>query len=345
MEKSAFGITSKGEQANKYTISNASGSKIVVTDFGATLVSVVVPDKNGKMIDVVLGYDDVSSYENNGNFCGAIVGRNCNRTEGASYRINDTLYHMDKNENDNNLHSGAANVAAKLWKVKTFATDYITFSYHSPDGEGGFPGDFDIDVTYSLTEDNQVKIHYDGIADQDTIANMTNHSYFNLSGHDSGNILDQTLWMDADAFTVLKTGSIATGDIWTVEGTPMDFRVEKTIGNEIDADYEQLILTGGYDHNYVLNKQGCGIRLIARAKSPVTGIAMECYTDTVGVQFYTGNFISGPVGKNGVNYDVRQGFCLETQYYPNAANISHFPSPILKKGKKYDSTTIYKFNK
>lgn len=345
MEKTAFGITSKGEQVSKYTISNASGSRIVVSDYGATLISVIIPDKNGNLLDVVLGYDQVSDYETNGNFFGATIGRNCNRTENASYEINGIVYQMEKNENENNLHSGSSCFARKLWDVKSFATDYITFTYHSPDREGGFSGDFHIDVTYTLTDDNQVKIHYDGIADQDTIVNMTNHSYFNLSGHDSGSVLDQTLWIDADAFTPVRKGSIATGEILSVEGTPMDFRTEKVIGKDIDAEYEQLQLTGGYDHNYVLNKQNSGIRLFAKAKSKASGIVMDCYTDAVGVQFYAGNFISGPVGKNEVSYGVRHGFCLETQYYPNAVNIPHFPSPVLKKGKKYDSTTIYKFNK
>lgn len=337
-------MTSKGEQASKYTISNSSGSKIVVSDFGATLVSVIVPDKNGNMLDVVLGYDDVSFYENNGNYFGATVGRNCNRTDNATYQIAGITYQMDKNENENNLHSGSSTYAFKMWDVKSFATDYITFTYNSPDGDGGFPGNFHVDVTYTLTEDNQLKIHYDGICDQDTIANMTNHSYFNLNGHASGSILKHTLWIDADGFTPVREGSITTGEILAVKDTPMDFSKEKKIGTEIDADYEQLQITGGYDHNYVLNKQNSGIRLFASAKGDVSGIAMDCYTDAVGVQFYAGNFINGPVGKNSASYDIHHGFCLETQYYPNAANISHFPSPILKKGAKYDTTTIYKFS-
>ena len=343
MEKATFGITSTGQEASKYTIKNASGAQIVVTDFGASLVSVIVPDEQGNMIDVVLGYDEVAPYETNSNYFGATVGRNCNRTKGAAYKINGVTYHMEKNENENNLHSGSTSYARRIWQVKEFATNFITFTILSPDGDGGFPGNFYIDLTYTLTDDNQVKLHYDGVCDQDTIANLTNHSYFNLSGHDSGSVMNHTLMIDADAFTPVEDSkSITTGEITPVEGTPMDFRTEKEIGKEIDADYDQLIYTKGYDHNYVLNKQDSGIRLFARAKSPVTGIVMEAYTDAPGVQFYAGNYIGGPVGKNGASYDIRHGFCLETQYYPNSANFAHFPSPVLPKGKKYDTTTIYK---
>lgn len=343
MEKTRFGRNSAGQEVSKYTITNSTGAKIAVTDLGASLVSVYMPDNKGNLVDVVLGYEQAEPYETNGNYFGATVGRCCNRTEDAMYVIDGKTYHMEQNENTNNLHSGSSSYARRIWDVKSFASDYIMFTLSSPDGDGGFPGNFQIDVTYTLTEDNQLKIHYDGICDQDTIANMTNHSYFNLSGHNSGTILDQTLWLDADAFTPVKEGSITTGEIRPVEGTPMDFRTEKAIGKDIDVEYEQLLLTGGYDHNYVLNKQNSGIRLFAKAYSAVTGIKMEVYTDAVGVQFYAGNFINGPKGKEDTSYAIRSGFCLETQFYPNSANVSHFPSPFLKKGKRYDTTTIYKF--
>lgn len=344
MEKAAFGFNMDGQEVSIYTIKNSSGAKIVVTDLGASLVSVIVPDQTGKMTDVVLGYDHAAPYETNGNFFGATIGRCCNRTAGAVYQIGDRTYTMEANEKENNLHSGSSCYGRKVWQVKTFATDYITFSLFSPDGEGGFPGNLQIDVTYTFTEDNQVKIHYDGICDQDTIVNMTNHSYFNLSGHDQGSVLSQYLMIDAESYTPVRTGSITTGEILSVKNTPMDFQREKQIGRDIDEDYEQLKLTGGYDHNYVLNKQNCGIRPAAKARCLETGIEMTMYTDAVGVQFYAGNFIGGPEGKNGAVYPVRSGFCLETQFYPNAANIAHFPSPVLKKGEKYEATTIYKFS-
>lgn len=344
MEKMLFGKTSAGQDVYKYVLTNAAGAKLALLDYGAVIASIIVPDKNGVMTDVVLGYDEVAPYETNGNYFGAVIGRNSNRTANASYEINGKLYHMEPNENGNNLHSGSSCYGRRVWDVAEVAEDHITFSLISPDGDGGFPGEFRISVTYTLTEDNQVQLHYEGNCDQDTVANMTNHSYFNLSGHNSGTAMDHTMMILADGFTPVKdSASIPTGEILPVVGTPMDFNEEKVIGLEIDADFDQLIFTKGYDHNYVLKNQGEGVRLIARAKSPVTDIAMEVYTDTPGVQFYAGNFINGPVGKGGAAYRERDGFCMETQYYPNCANVDAFPGPILKKGEKYDTTTIYKF--
>lgn len=341
--KSAFGQTKDGQDVTKYTVTNKKGSSIEVIDFGAILVSVFMPDKDGNLLDVVLGYDNVAAYESNPSYFGTVLGRTCNRTANSSVPVGDMVYKMPENESPNNLHCGPDGFEKKMWEVTEAEEDHVTFLMVSPDGDHGFAGEFKVYVTYTLTEENEVKIHYNGSCDQDTIANMTNHSYFNLNGHNSGTILDHTLMIYADAFTPVGDGSIPTGEILPVKGTPMDFTSEKVIGEEINADYEQLIRTKGYDHNYVLNQQNGTIRLFAVAKSPKSGMTMECYTDTVGVQFYAGNYINGPEGKGGAFYDERDGFALETQFYPNAANEPSWPSPILKKGEIYDTTTIYRF--
>ena len=344
VEKSFWGMTKDGKEVHKYFIANEQGANLEVIDYGAILVSVCVPDNTGLLRDVVLGYDRLEDYEENPNFFGATIGRSCNRIANGRFEINSVTYQMDQNENENNLHSGKNGFEKRIWNVDEADGDHVVFSLLSPDGDEGFPGEFIISVTYTLTEENEVKIHYSGICDKDTVANMTNHSYFNLGGHDSGLVLDQILQINADSFTpVADSKSIPTGEIAQVKGTPMDFTDEKPIGRDMEADFEQLVFTGGYDHNYVLNNQNGTVRLAAKAKCEESGIGLEVYTDTPGVQFYAGNFISGSAGKDGVSYEPRTGFCLETQYYPNSINEPGFPSPILKKGDRYETTTIYHF--
>lgn len=337
-------MTKDGKEVHKYFIANEQGANLEVIDYGAILVSVCVPDNTGLLRDVVLGYDRLEDYEENPNFFGATIGRSCNRIANGRFEINSVTYQMDQNENENNLHSGKNGFEKRIWNVDEADGDHVVFSLLSPDGDEGFPGEFKISVTYTLTEENEVKIHYSGICDKDTVANMTNHSYFNLGGHDSGLVLDQILQINADSFTpVADSKSIPTGKIAPVKGTPMDFTDEKPIGRDMEADFEQLVFTGGYDQNYVLNNQNGTVRLAAKAKCEESGIGLEVYTDTPGVQFYAGNFISGSAGKDGVSYEPRTGFCLETQYYPNSINEPGFPSPILKKGDRYETTTIYHF--
>lgn len=344
VEKSFWGMTKDGKEVHKYFIANEQGANLEVIDYGAILVSVCVPDNTGLLRDVVLGYDRLEDYEENPNFFGATIGRSCNRIANGRFEINSVTYQMDQNENENNLHSGKNGFEKRIWNVDEADGDHVVFSLLSPDGDEGFPGEFKISVTYTLTEENEVKIHYSGICDKDTVANMTNHSYFNLGGHDSGLVPDQILQINADSFTpVADSKSIPTGEIAPVKGTPMDFTDEKPIGRDMEADFEQLVFTGGYDHNYVLNNQNGTVRLAAKAKCEESGIGLEVYTDTPGVQFYAGNFISGSAGKDGVSYEPRTGFCLETQYYPNSINEPGFPSPILKKGDRYETTTIYHF--
>lgn len=343
MRKREFGQNHKGEQSSLYTLTNQNGMMIGVTDLGATLHAVLVPDRDGNLCDVVLGYDDAQGYENgNGTFFGATVGRNANRIAGGKFTLNGKEYHLDKNNGDNNLHSGLDFYSFRVWDVKEETENRITFSLHRPDGDQGYPGALDIDVTYTLTEDNAVKIDYYAVPDQDTIVNLTNHSYFNLAGDASGDVLEQEIWLDADAFTRADAASIPTGEILSVEGTPMDFRVKKAIGKEIEADYEALNLGNGYDHNWILKNDGEVLK-VAELSSEQTGISMEVYTDLPGVQIYTANFLENEVGKHGEIYGKRQGVCFETQYFPDAVNHENFPSPICKAGEIYRSTTIYKF--
>jgi aldose 1-epimerase len=345
MKKQGFGTTKDGKEALLYTLSNKNGMEISVTDYGAHLVSVLVPDKDGKKRDVVLGFDSVTGYETDGSHFGATIGRNGNRIAGAAFELHGKTYQLAKNENNNNLHSGPDGYDYRLWNVEEADDSAVTFVLMSPDGDQGFPGNFEVSVTYTLTDENAVEIHYEGSCDQDTVVNMTNHSYFNLAGHDAGSIENQTLVLKAEQFSpVIDSASIPTGEHAPVQGTPMDFTSEKAIGAEIEADFEQLKLTGGYDHNFILDKAVEGsIELMAVASCKESGITMEAFTDLPCVQFYAGNFIAPVTGKNGVFYDKRNGFCLESQYVPNAINQEGEEKPILEAGDTYDTTTVYKF--
>ena len=338
---SGFGITSKGEKAKLYSIKNGKGMEIAVTDYGATLVKVFVPDKENVLQDVVLGYDSAEGYEKGDVYFGASVGRVANRIGGASFELNGKTYKLTANADGNSLHGGCDFYNKRMWKTVKAEDRSITFSLCSPDGDQGYPGKADIFITYELTEDNELKIHYHAVSDADTIMNLTNHSYFNLSGHASKTALDQEVMIAADAYTRADAESIPTGELVPVDGTPMDFREYKVIGQEIEADYEDLVLGKGYDHNWVLN--GNGMRPVARMRSKETGIMMEVMTDLPGMQFYTGNFIERENGKGGAEYKKRHGVCFETQYFPDAIHKEHFEGPVVKAGEAYDTTTVYKF--
>lgn len=343
MKQRKFGKNTKGEETVLYTFENKNGMIMEVTDFGATLYSLLVPDKDGNLCDVVLGYDDPIGYEGPaGTFFGATVGRNANRIAKGRFILNGKEYSLAQNNGGNNLHSGLDFYSFRIWNVKEIGDNYIAFSLHSPDGDQGYPGNLDIDVTYTLTDENEVKIDYYGIPEEDTIINMTNHSYFNLNGHASGSVLEQEVWLDADMFTRADEVSIPTGEIIPVEGTPMDFRVKKAIGKDIEKEYEALIFGKGYDHNWVLNNHGTYAK-IAEMYSDLSGIFMEVYTDLPGVQLYTANYVEHEIGKQGIIYQKRQGICFETQYFPDAINHENFPSPICKAGEIYKTTTCYKF--
>lgn len=338
----SFGSTSAGLETTLYTLENQNGMRISVADYGATLVNVLVPDQEGRLTDVVLGYDDVSGYEAGDKFFGAIVGRVANRIGGASFKLNGKTYKLAANDHGNNLHSGMDFYSKRMWTVLEYGKDHIVLSLDSPDGDQGYPGKVTIRVSYTLTDDNEIKIHYHAIPEEDTLINMTNHSYFNLSGQDTGTVLNQEVWINADAYTEADAESIPTGEIVSVEGTPMDFRQKKTLGKDVDADYQALRFGGGYDHNWVLN--GSGSRKAAEMSSADTGITMEVYTDLPGMQMYCGNFLEGDRGKGGASYEKRSAVCFETQYFPDAVHKDHFAGPVVKAGQVYDTETVYKFS-
>lgn len=337
-----FGVTAKGEETKLYVLENRNGMKVSVSDYGATLVQILVPDKDGTLRDVVLGFDDAEGYEASDKFFGATVGRIANRIGGAEFKLNGKTYSLVKNDNDNNLHSGPDFYSKRMWEVKEADDGHVVFSLHSPDGDQGYPGALDVEVTYMLTEDNEVKLYYHAVPESDTIINMTNHSYFNLDGHAAGDILDHEVYLDADAYTRADEQSIPTGEITAVDNTPMDFRVKKTIGRDIEADYEALRFGGGYDHNWVLN--GTGSRKIGELSSRASGIAMDIYTDLPGVQIYSGNFLIEEPGKEQAVYKKRQAVCFETQYFPDAVNKDGFEGPVVKAGETYQTVTAYKFS-
>ena len=337
-----FGSTAKKEEAVLYTLTNENGMSASITNYGAALVKLNVPDKEGKLRDVVLGYDDVTGYEKGGGSFGAPVGRNANRIGGAVITIQDKTYELEKNDNGNNLHSGTNYYNKRIWNVGEKTDSKIEFVLHSPDGDQGYPGTLDMHVTYELTEDNELRLIYDAVPDQDTIINMTNHSYFNLDGHDSGNVLKELVTLDADYFTRADAQSIPTGELVDVTGTPMDFRMPRALGEAIDADYEAVRLGKGYDHNWVLKNNG-KFDKVAQAVSEKSGIVMEVWTDLPGMQMYTANFLDNEHGKNGAVYGIRDAVCFETQYFPDAVHHENFASPICKKGMPYHTVTSYKF--
>ena len=336
-----FGSTAKGEKASLYTLRNKGGIEIGVTDYGAALVKVLIPDKDGKVQDVVLGYDSAKAYEEGGVHFGATVGRVANRIGGACFELNGKIYALTANDNGNSLHGGCDYYNKRMWRAEEVTGQKVIFYLESPDGDQGYPGAVRISVTYELTDDNEIKLHYHAVSDADTLINLTNHSYFNLSGHASGPVLGQEVFIAADVFTRADAESVPTGEIVPVEGTPMDFRKYKAIGEAIGADYEALILGQGYDHNWVL--KGSGLRLVAGMRSDKTGIVMEILTDLPGMQFYTGNFLVSEQGKKGAVYSRRHGACFETQYFPDAVHKEHFEGPVIKAGASYDTVTIYRF--
>lgn len=342
--KRSFGVTSKGQEVALYTLVNSKGMKAEVTDYGAILVNLFVPDKNGNVEDVVLGFDSVEGYEGNPSFFGATIGPNANRIANAKFSIDGTEYQLDVNDGPNNLHSHKDLGYHKLvWKVTAEGENSITFTMIDEDGYIGFPGNKETSVTYILDDENGLTISYAAKSDKKTILNPTNHTYFNLDGHASGSIEDHIMQLNASNYTPIVAGAIPTGEIAPVAGNPMDFTQAKAIGKEINADMEQLILTGGYDHNWVVDGWDGTLRKISTLVGPKSGRIMHTYTDLPGVQFYAGNFIDEQDGKNGVKYGRRMGLCLETQYYPNTINIPDFPSCVFGEDNDYKSVTVYRF--
>ena len=347
VQSRTFGTTKSGKEVTEFILTNRNGTSCSFIDLGAAWVTMKVRDKNGEFADVVIGYDNPDAYEHNPTSCGECVGRNANRIGGAAFTLDGVRYQLAKNNNDNNLHSGPDKWVSHLFTGKLHEDEEgssVTFTKHAPDGEQGFPASVDFAVTYTLTEDDALKIHYHAETDGTTLINPTNHAYFNLAGDGSGDILGHLVQINADFFTPADEWSIPTGEIRPVEGTPFDFRTEKPVGRDIDADDEQLRYGKGYDHNLALNDPDTGIRLAAVAKDTASGRCMKVYTDLPGLQFYTGNNLKNTcVGKNGADYLPRTGMCFETQYFPDAVNKPAWKAPVFRKGEAYDSVTIYAF--
>lgn len=338
--KKPFGKLPDGRQTFLYTISGG-GITATVSDLGATLVNVYVPDADGNVTDVVLGYDDAAGYLNGTSFLGAVVGRSANRIKGSSFTLGHRQYSLTPNENANNLHSGPDFYHTRMWEVTASSENAVSFHLESPNGDQGYPGNASIDVTYSLDEKGGLHIAYDAVSDHDTIFNLTNHSYFNLAGQASGadTAMNQLLMLPARAFAVADAESVPTGEMRSVEGTPMDFRTPKPIGRDIGQDYEALNLQGGYDHNFEVFCNPCAV-----LSDPVSGRIMAVYTDLPGVQFYAGNFLEEDGGKGGVTYGKRSGIALETQFYPDSIHHPEWAQPVTKAGEKYHSETTYRFS-
>lgn len=346
--KKAFGATKNGDKASLYTLTNDKGMSVSFTDYGANIVGIDVPDQKGKTVDVALGYESVKGYEENGPFFGGFIGRHSNRIGGASFQLNGKVYELDKNDGNNNLHGGFVGYNNYMYEVETFEDEDmigVEFSRLSPDMEQGFPGNLDVTVTYSVTNNNELVIEYHAVSDKDTIVNFTNHTYFNLSGHNAGSILNHKVRIKANQYTPTSDDLIPTGELLSVEGTPLDFRTIKTIGQDIDKDFVVLRQGNGYDLNYVLDINGDEVELVAELVDEASGRKMEVFTDLPGLQLYSGNCIS-PVkyGKDGMVYPKRSGVCFETQFFPNSCNIKEFPSCELKADEEYSHVTIYKFS-
>jgi aldose 1-epimerase len=350
IEKSAYGKTPDGTEVSLFTLTNAKGMQALITNFGGIVVSLKVPDKQGKLADVVLGYDSLDGYLENPSYFGAIIGRYGNRIAHGRFELDGKTYTLAKNNGENSLHGGKTGFNKVVWTPRAFESKdgpSLELKYLSKDGEEGYPGDLHVTVTYTLTNTNELKIDYAATTDKTTVVNLTNHSYFNLTGTPEKDILEHVLMINADRFTPVDSGLIPTGELKPVAGTPFDFRKPTAVGARIGSDDEQLKLGGGYDHNFVLNsapKRG-GLTLAARVLEPRSGRVLEVWTTEPGIQFYTSNFLNGSIkGKGGIAYQKHAALCLETQHFPDSPNHPKFPTTTLKPGEKYHTVTVYKFS-
>ncbi len=344
VEKKSLGKNAAGKELLAYTLKNQNGMEVTLTNLGAIIVNLIVPDKNGVSKDVVLGYDEVEKYGVNPSFFGAVIGPSANRIAGAQFTIDGESYQLDVNDGKNNLHSHIDLGYHKLVWDSEECDNGVIFALEDEDGYMGFPGNKKVSVTYTLDENNALSLHYHGSSDKKTVLNLTNHTYFNLDGHDSGSILEHELYLNCSHYTPVVKGAIPTGEIAPVSGTPMDFTTAKKVGLEIDADFAQLGLTGGYDHNWVIDGADGSMVHFATVKAANSGIVMKAFTNLPGVQFYAGNAIAKQDGKGGATYGKRNGLCLETQFYPDTIHQENFPSCVFGAGKEYDSVTVYQFS-
>ena len=336
----------KGEKkVNLYTLTNANGMEVCITNFGGRIVSIMVPDKNDSLRDVVLGFDNVADYVNNPSDFGAAIGRYANRINKGKLVIDGDTIQLPVNNFGHCLHGGPQGWQYQVYEGQKVNDSTLTMTMHSPDGDQNFPGAVTATVTYTLTSDNALDIRYDATTDKKTVINMTNHSYFNLSGDPSQPATDHILYVNADNYTPVDSTYMTTGEILPVKDTPMDFNTPKAVGQDIDKfDFVQLKNGNGYDHNWVLNTNGDIHQLAAKLTSPTSGISLEVYTNEPGIQVYSGNFLDGTLtGKKDVVYNKRASVCLETQHYPDSPNKPEWPSVILEPGQTYHSECIFKF--
>jgi len=347
IDKEVFGITKDGTQIDRYTLSNAMGMRVQIITYGGIVTSLEVPDRNGNFQDVVLGYDQLSDYENNNPYFGALIGRFGNRIADGTFTLEGEVYKLAQNDGKNHLHGGNKGFDKVVWSANSKLIDgdaVLVLNYLSKDMEEGYPGNLSVEVTYTLTQDNAFEVGYKATTDKTTIVNLTQHSYFNLSGADD--ILSHELMLNADAFLPVDETLIPTGELQSVSGSPFDFTVSKSIGRDISIENTQLTRGLGYDHCWVINDQNTGLRTAAVLSDPISGRVMEVITDQPGIQFYSGNFLNGtqPKKNSDVFYTYRSGLCLETQHYPDTPNRNSFPSVVLTPGTTFRTKTVFKFS-
>ena len=342
-----WGTTTDGKEVSLFTLRNSQGVEEKISTYGGIIVSVLAPDRYGKMGDVVLGHEDLANYQKSSPYFGSLIGRYGNRIAHGKFTLNGKEYSLATNNGPNALHGGLKGFDKVVWDAKIVATvdgPSLKLSYVSKDGEEGYPGTLTVTATYRLTEENGIRLDYEATTDKDTIINLTQHSYFNLAGH--GDILNHEVMINADKFTPVNEKHIPTGELKPVEGTPFDFRRMTKIGARIDQENEQLKFGKGYDHNYALNAATGGLRMAARVHDPESGRVLEVWTTEPGMQFYSGNFLNGTLkGKGGWVYQKRNGFCMEPQHFPDSPNQPKFPSVVLKPGQTFKSTIIYRFDR
>jgi len=344
-----FGQLDDGRNTTLYTLTNTNGIQVSITDYGGTVTKIIVPDKNGVMGDVVLGYDEISGYLNDNQYFGSIIGRYGNRIAEGKFTLDGIEYSLTANDGPHHLHGGRKGFDKVLWSAaKIEDNDHVglELKYTSPDGEEGYPGRLDVNVTYLLTERNELRIKYEAVTDKPTICNLTNHSYFNLKDGGKSTILDHRLMIDSDIFTPVNGELIPTGECMPIEDTPFDFREPTSIGSRINSDHKQMhVGPGGYDHSFLLNGNAGELRKAAVLSEPETGRILEVFTEEPAIQFYSGNFLDGTrTGKQGTAYGCRTGLCLETQHFPDSPNNPDLPSTVLNPGKTYRTVTVYTFS-
>ncbi len=347
LDAAGFQKTVDGKQNDLYRLSNAAGMEVYVTNYGAVIPAILVPDKDGNIGDVALGLDNVDGYISGDPSLGCVPGRYANRIDGGKFELEGTVYVLPINDtrNNNQLHGGSKGFSELVWETMDVSSNSILLRLISPDGDMGYPGKLEVSVTYTLTEDNALEIDYKAKSDAPTVLNVTQHTYFNLLGEGIGDILNHELMINADHYTPVNNRMIPTGEIAPVKGTPMDFTSKTIIGKRINDEFEQLIFGRGYDHNWVLNKGEEELTLAARVYCEETGRVLEVLTTEPGVQLYCGNFLDGTqTGKSGAKYVHRSGFCLETQHYPDSPNHPNFPSTRLNPGEEFKSKTVFKFS-